>query len=393
MVTALIIPVLLCASADPTPAAPLTIGSPAPELASMTFVRGEAVKKLLRGTAYVIEFSGTNCGPCIRCIPHMNALQKKHAEVVFISVFEEDEKTVRAFLADRGKAMTLRVAVDPDGVMGKRWSDAACREGIPHAFIVGKDGKVAWIGHPEEMAEPLAAIVAGKFDAQETILRLKVDQEAALRVRSAEEREERGRTEYQRINELIIAGKRQDALRAIEKALADYRDSPETAELLGAAQIYVLANLPGQRDKAFELATEMAIKAKETGQSSAMTRAALFLLNAADGAKPADRDTRLIDLGLALLRDDFPRDLRNQPAHVLDDYRIKSLQYIGYAYHLRGDPKRAASSLREAIAKVRALKPPPGIDAAVFAERSADRLKSLESSLKEYEGGPPAEKR
>jgi len=316
----------------------------------------------------------------------MNALQKKHAEVAFISVFGEEEKTVRAFLDDKGKAMALRVAADPKGVMGKRWSDAACREGIPHAFIVGKNGKIAWIGHPNEMAEPLAAILAGTFNAQETILRLKVDQEAALRLRRAEKREEQGRAEYRRINDLIIDGKLKDALKATEKALVEYRDATQTIELLRAAQIYLLANLPGQRDKAFDLAMELAIKAKAMGQSSVMTRVALSLLNAAERAKPTDRDTRLIDLGLALLHDESPLDLRSKPDHVREEYQIARLQFTGYAYHLRGDSNRAAGSIRDAIAQVRALKPATGVDATAFESQAAERIKRLEESLKEYEG-------
>jgi tetratricopeptide (TPR) repeat protein len=379
----------LWAFADPAQSAPLTIGSPAPKLAAMTFVRGEAVKELAKGTIYVIEFSGTTCVPCIQCIPHVNALQKKHADVVFLSVFGADEKTVRAFLEDKGKAMAIRVACDPSDAMKTTWSDPACREGIPHAFIVDKNGRVAWIGHPAEMGEPLAGIIAGNFDAQETILRLKVEQEAAMRLRRAEEREEKGRTEYNRINELIIAGKLEEALTATDKALVEYRGAPATTSLLRGARLYLLANLPGRRETAFELGTEMAIEAKVTGRSGAMTNAALSLLNAAERAKPASRDTRLIDLALPLLRQELPADLLNTPDPVLKQYQAECRQFVGYAYHLRGEPKRATESIREAIVMTRALKPPPGADPTAFAERIAMRLKDLEASLAEYEAAAP----
>ena len=42
--------------------------------------------------------------------------------------------------------------------------NAAGQGGIPTAFIVGKDGKVAWIGHPMEIEKPLASVVAGTYD-------------------------------------------------------------------------------------------------------------------------------------------------------------------------------------------------------------------------------------
>ena len=36
----------------------------------------------------------------------------------------------------------------PDNNMAKTWMMAAGQNGIPCAFVVGKDGKIAWIGHP-----------------------------------------------------------------------------------------------------------------------------------------------------------------------------------------------------------------------------------------------------
>jgi hypothetical protein len=392
-VIAFIIPVLLGVAADPAPDQPLAIGSPAPRLAPMTFLRGEAVKEIRRGTIHVIEFSGTNCGPCIRCIPELNALQKKHADVVFISVFGEDEKTVRAFLNDKGKGMELRVAADPAGVMGKTWSDAACREGIPHAFIVGKDGKIAWIGHPAEMADALAAIARGNFDPQEIALRLKVEQEAAMRLRRAEALDAKGRAEYNRINEIIIAGKLEEALAATDRALITYRGAPITTSLLRGARVYLLANLPGQREKAFELAIEMAVEAKMAGRSAALTNTAMSLLNAAERAKPADRDTRLIDLALPLLHANMPADMAARPDSVLRDYQIDCLRNVAYAYHLRGEHQRAVRSLEEAITMLRALKPPAGADPGAFAERIDSRIKTLEKQRNEYEPAASAPKK
>ena len=37
--------------------------------------------------------------------------------------------------------------------------------GIPAAFLIGKSGKIEWIGHPVEIDEPLELVVADKFDA------------------------------------------------------------------------------------------------------------------------------------------------------------------------------------------------------------------------------------
>jgi hypothetical protein len=52
-------------------AEPLTIGSPAPELKINTWVKGDPVGGIEKGKVYVIEFWGTACGPCIKCMPHL----------------------------------------------------------------------------------------------------------------------------------------------------------------------------------------------------------------------------------------------------------------------------------------------------------------------------------
>ena len=53
------------------------------------------------------------------------------------------------------------MAVDdvPAGTRGKMmgsWFMAAGQKGIPSAFIINKEGQIAWIGHPaaDEVAQP-----------------------------------------------------------------------------------------------------------------------------------------------------------------------------------------------------------------------------------------------
>jgi hypothetical protein len=70
-----------------------------------------------------------------------------------------------------GSKMDYSVALDTvpegkdpaDGAMAKAWMKAAEENGIPTAFVV-HDSKIAWIGHPMEMDEPLVKITAGNWD-------------------------------------------------------------------------------------------------------------------------------------------------------------------------------------------------------------------------------------
>jgi thiol-disulfide isomerase/thioredoxin len=152
----------------------LKAGDPAPALQSGKFVQGEPVQEFAKGTVYVVEFWATWCGPCKATIPHLNELSKKYSDknVVFIGqdCWENTEDKVEPFIKEMGDKMTYRVALDDKskeekGAMAKNWMMAAGQNGIPCAFIVNKDSKIAWIGHPGGLDEKLLDdVIAGTFD-------------------------------------------------------------------------------------------------------------------------------------------------------------------------------------------------------------------------------------
>ena len=157
----------------------LSLGDTAPRLEVSSFVKGDPVSNLEPGKFYVVEFWATWCGPCRATIPHLTELQKKHTDVNFIgvSVWEQDQKLVKPFVAQMGDKMSYRVAMDAvpekgkgmDGAMAKNWMKAAGQNGIPTAFIINKENRIAWIGHPASMDEPLERIVTGSWDMQVAI--------------------------------------------------------------------------------------------------------------------------------------------------------------------------------------------------------------------------------
>ena len=176
------------AAGIPARAQNLTVGDPAPKLEVSSFVKGEPVSSLEPGNFYVVEFWATWCGPCRATIPHLTELQKKHPKVNFIgvSVWEQDQKLVKPFVNKMGDKMSYRVAMDAvpgkgkamDGAMAKNWMKAAGQNGIPTAFIVNKEDKIAWIGHPASLDEPLEKIVTGSWDMQTAIAEHKKSIEA-----------------------------------------------------------------------------------------------------------------------------------------------------------------------------------------------------------------------
>lgn len=166
--------------------ATLKAGDPAPKLQTGDWVQGEPVKKFENGKAYIVEFWATWCGPCRATIPHLNDLHKKFADkgliVIGQNVWERDETLVRPFLKKMGSNMTYRVVLDDKskdekGAMAVNWMQAAQRNGIPAAFLVDKQGRIAWIGHPSSLQdETIEQVLAGKFDLKKAAEKAELEQ-------------------------------------------------------------------------------------------------------------------------------------------------------------------------------------------------------------------------
>ena len=106
------------------------------------------------------------------------------------NVWEDDEAKVKPFVEKMGDKMGYRVrmddkSVDSTGAMATTWMKAAGQSGIPASFIIDKSGKIAWIGHPMSMDEPLAQVVAGTFDSAAHAETQRKQKEAGQRLQAA----------------------------------------------------------------------------------------------------------------------------------------------------------------------------------------------------------------
>jgi thiol-disulfide isomerase/thioredoxin len=210
----------------------LMVGDLAPALEVNRFVKGEPFRDFQKGQVYVIEFWATWCIPCKESIPQLTELQKKHGEkvrILGISIWEPREEAVEPFVREWGERMNFSVAIDK--VEGLSSTEEAQRQresvkkgkmskaymvdsgwdfvGIPAAFIVNQDGRIAWIGEPRELGQPLEEVISGKYDLPR----------AASDYRKEMVREAFAREERKKARELLKAKDPDAALRRVDGLL------------------------------------------------------------------------------------------------------------------------------------------------------------------------------
>lgn len=105
-------------------------------------------------------------------MPHLTKLQEKYQKdgLVVVGVSTDSPKSVakvKPYVTEWGDKMGYTVAIDKDGATSKAYMDAFEVRGIPHAFVVDQQGKIAWHGHPlDKFDEVVDQVAAGKFDLE-----------------------------------------------------------------------------------------------------------------------------------------------------------------------------------------------------------------------------------
>lgn len=236
-------------TAQPSAALPteVKVGGPAPKLSVSKWVKGTPVKEFEKGKLYVVEFWATWCGPCKTSIPHLSKLQAKYkdkVQFVGVSIWENKPEDVDPFVKEMGDQMNYAVAMDempsanakPDeGFMAKNWMEAAKQMGIPSAFIIDGEGRVAWIGHPMEMDDPLAKVVEGTWSFDE-FAKLQAEKElvsALMQKYSAAMRDNKIDAALEACDEMVKAGAPEQAMFSRLNALVLFKKDFEAAEKYG----------------------------------------------------------------------------------------------------------------------------------------------------------------
>lgn len=173
MALALILASLPSSNAIAASASAGELGMEAPALKIAKWIKGGPID-ITAGkgkTIYVVEFWATWCGPCRTSIPHLTQLQERFKDkgVVIIGISNEKPEKVEPFVKSMGAKMEYAVAVDDDDASVAAYMRAFGVDGIPHAFVIDKQGKLAWHGHPmTSLDRALEEMVNGTYDIEAT---------------------------------------------------------------------------------------------------------------------------------------------------------------------------------------------------------------------------------
>lgn len=146
-------------------AASLETGAKAPEIAVNEWLRGDAVslEKGAGKNVYLVEFWATWCPHCVESLPELSKLQKKYKDegLVVAGITDESPETVNAFLKKQGKKVDIRIGLDSEQKTYGRFFKGGESVSIPSVFLIGRDGKILWKGHPadEEMKRQIEKAV------------------------------------------------------------------------------------------------------------------------------------------------------------------------------------------------------------------------------------------
>lgn len=143
-------------------------GDAAPELSVSKWLLNGPVK-LSDGKGekvYLIDFWATWCQPSCMSLKHMSALQKRYGAkgLLVAAISSEDEKSVSEFLSKQAP-FSCSVGVDSG-----RATDALYMQDqpeMPAVFLVGKDGRLVWKGHPANLEFILKRYLEGKFSSED----------------------------------------------------------------------------------------------------------------------------------------------------------------------------------------------------------------------------------
>jgi len=120
------------------------VGATPPELGPAEWINIDQAPTLqsLRGSVVLVEFWTSSCGTCIETIPELNRLQDRYADRGFrlLGLTTQSRRGVEWVMT--------KTPIDYAIGAGSNDRHAWAVSSVPHAYLIGRDGRVIWHGQP-----------------------------------------------------------------------------------------------------------------------------------------------------------------------------------------------------------------------------------------------------
>jgi thiol-disulfide isomerase/thioredoxin len=122
------------------------VGVAPPEVSAKDWLNTKKAPTLagLKGRVVLVEFWATWCGPCVAGIPHLNKLHDDYGRkgLTILSFTDQSRQGIENFT----KTRPIKYIIGTGSELASEYDVS----GIPHAFLIGKDGKLLWEGNPAD---------------------------------------------------------------------------------------------------------------------------------------------------------------------------------------------------------------------------------------------------
>ncbi len=144
------------APAAPPPSAPSAIAEKElPDFKRPSLAGSSVDTEALRGQVVVIKFFAKYCAPCMETLPAAEKLHRKHPEVAFVGISEDEYASDAQALVD-GFSLSFPVVHDQGNVLAGRFRVSE----MPVTFVVDGTGVVKWVGGPGQSEDDLEAAIS-----------------------------------------------------------------------------------------------------------------------------------------------------------------------------------------------------------------------------------------
>jgi hypothetical protein len=173
------------------------VGEPAAPIKVSEWVKGKPVEVKPGTNIFVVEIFTTWSLASQASITNLNAIQTRFKDkgVVVVAVTEEPAERIKQFLQREGAKIEYTVASDDRRHTSLGYMMPIRQQGVPCTFVVGKDGKLLWHGHPERgLSTALEQIVAGTYDLKAAVEAEKARKQMIQYLEFAQKRDPRTKT-------------------------------------------------------------------------------------------------------------------------------------------------------------------------------------------------------